>query len=104
MKIFNLTDRLAPGSTELYPQTLRRLGIVIPPGESVEVPDDFRVGLISGWMSRGLISLHHRPEWYIRQMNEEKRAKIDARNKDMLEAGHGKKRSKRSRKSKRDSK
>ena len=101
MKLFNITDRLAPGKTNLYPQTLSRMGIVIEPGGFVEVPDDFRIGLISGWVNGGLVSVGSVPSWYAHQRQEEKRAKIEARNKSLSEDEPKKLSSKKSRKSKR---
>lgn len=99
MKLFNLTDRLAPGQARLYPQTLKRMGVVIEPGGFVEVPDDFRIGLISGWVNSGLVSADRVPDWYANQRNEEKRAKISARNESLSVDGESKP-SKKSRKSK----
>lgn len=98
MKLFNLTDRLAPGQKTLNTQTLKRPGVTIEPGKFAEVPDDLPLGYISGWLNGGLISINNVPHWYALQVQEEKRAKIEARNKSFAEEGETSKKSRKSKK------
>lgn len=85
MKLFNLTDRLAPGNKHLYPQTLKRPGISIPPGGFIEVPEDFQLGQVAAWVHRNLVSVGNVPHWYATQAMKERRAKVEARNKNFSE-------------------
>ena len=82
MKLFNLTDRLAPGQKNLNPQTLKRPGVTIEPGSFTELPDDYHLGNIYAWVHRGLVSINNVPHWYVEQAKKERRAKVEARNKD----------------------
>lgn len=82
MKLFNLTDRAVPGRV-LYPQVLASRGLKIEPGSWVEVPDNFNLGSISGWINGGMVSVGQRPKWYVDLENQERRARVEARNKEL---------------------
>lgn len=65
MRLYNLTDQVLPKQTEAYPITLKKAGIILEPGEFFDVPDGFDMGKINSWVTRGLVSVGKRPDWYI---------------------------------------
>lgn len=79
MRIYNLTDRPIPKQKGAGPTVLRKAGIIIQPGGYADVPDTFRLGAISGWVNRGLVSIGERPDWYLKAREKEMENKARAR-------------------------
>ena len=65
MLLFNLTDKTLPRQKTAHPQTLRKAGIVLEPGKSVDTPKNFMLGTIGGWITSGKVAVGQPPAWYL---------------------------------------
>lgn len=64
MRLFNLTDQPLPRQKEALNLTLRKAGIVLKPGDFVDLPKNFSLGQVAGWIHSGWASVNDLPKWY----------------------------------------
>lgn len=75
MRLFNLTDQPLPRQKEALKLTLRKAGIVLKPGDFVDLPKNFSLGQVAGWIHSGWASVNDLPKWYQMEPVPEPKAK-----------------------------
>lgn len=65
MRLYNLTDKARTDRTVgRKARDLLINGQLVKPGSSIEVPDDFSLATIAGWVSNEMLAVNDLPSWY----------------------------------------
>lgn len=75
MRLFNLTDQPLPRQKEALKLTLKKAGIVLKPGDFVDLPKNFSLGQVAGWVHSGWAAVDELPKWYQMEPVPEPKAK-----------------------------
>jgi hypothetical protein len=65
MRVFNLSDKTPPHRQKRSARPLKIKGIVINPGEGVDIPDTIPTSEFSGLIMSNMISVGALPDWYL---------------------------------------